>query len=393
MELITYDDVSSYGSMIKEMVSDRRMPPWPGYSPIPLADDQRLTPEQVNLISSWVDTDMEEGAAKKAPPTPKWPDPREWRIGKPDLIFKTKPFKVPATGYLQYQYYLVPTHLTEDKYIQAIQVRTSAPGVVHHIQVLEGKGDPTITEPRGPVELDPFQVVKLHGFTLEDSKLLGNYVPGNNDNALTYPANKGLRIKKGAILFFETHYTTNGTETLEDSEVGIIFRKTVPETEVKTQWFYRNRGHFKIRAGEEHARLEKDDIFVKNDEVRVLSLRLHLHARGKNFLIEKVTPLKDGGEKVEKLLQIPVWDFNWQRNYYFAPDPLTGKSPITLLAGETLRATAHWDNTRWNPVNPDPKSDVAWGQQTKDEMMAIMMTYEGLKPEEAKSERAKRGNQ
>ena len=390
MDLITYEDATGSASMIAEMVVDRRMPPWPGESPLPLLDDHRLTPREVETVRSWVETGMAEGDPKRHGTELTWPDPKEWRIGKPDLVFKTKSFIVPATGYLPYQYYLVPSHLTEDRFIQAIEIRTTAPQVVHHIQVLEGNPDPSIKETAGPVALDPVQQIKLHGFSLEDSKLLANYAPGNNYNVVIHPPGKGQRIRKGSILFFETHYTTNGTETPEESEIGIVWRTTPPEREIKTQWFYRNRSGFRIPAGEGHIRLEKDDIFIKNEDVRVLSLRMHQHARGKNFLIEKISPRADGGERVEPLVRIPIWDFNWQRTYAFKPDA-SGHSPVTLLGGESLRATAHWDNTRWNPSNPDPLKDTFFGQQTKDEMMAVMMTYEPLTRDEILAERRRRG--
>jgi hypothetical protein len=313
-------------------------------------------------------------------------------------VLRTKPYLVPAHGILQYQYYLIPTHFTEDRFIQAFEVHTSGPSVVHHIQVLEGRPDPAITESQGPVELDPFQIYQLHGFDLESSKLIGNYTPGNNDNAVIYPAERGLRVHKNAILFLETHYTTNGTPTLEQAEVGMIFRKTPPkeEDELHTQWFYANRAlvtvprprgiPMGIAPRDEHHEAVKEDIFIPEKDIRIVSLRPHIHSRGKDFLVEKVSVDKEGNQIVTPLLSIPSWDFNWQRNYYFALDQ-TGKSPVTLLGGEYLRATAHWDNSRFNPFNPNPNVWVYWGQQTKDEMMGLMMTYQILSKEEARRAR------
>lgn len=375
MPLISYDDTAAYADMIAEVVTDRRMPPWPAESTLPLLDDHRLTTEQIDVLVAWASQGAPKGHEKNAPPPVRWPDAKAWKIGKPDLVLKTKPYRVPRTGTVQYVYRVIPTFFDEDRFVQASEVRTSRPGVVHHIQVLEGKPDSSITEVSGPVELGPTQQIALHGFSLEDSKLVAGYTPGNNDSAIIYPAQKGLRIKKGAVLYVETHYTTNGTETTEDTEIGFVFRRSPPAVELHTQWFYRHRGHFIIPPHAAHFELVKDDIFVKNHDVHILSMRMHLHARGKDFLIEKVTS-PNGTDAREPLIWVPCWDFNWQRSYHFA-------TPVELLCGQSLRATAHWDNTSLNPHNPDSNQRVTWGQQTSDEMMALMITYEVLEHEDS----------
>jgi len=41
---------------------------------------------------------------------------------------------------------------------------------------------------------------------------------------------------------------------------------------------------------------------------------------------------------------------------------------------------AHWDNSRNNPLNPDPAKDVRWGPQTWDEMMVGWVAYVWERP-------------
>jgi hypothetical protein len=36
---------------------------------------------------------------------------------------------------------------------------------------------------------------------------------------------------------------------------------------------------------------------------------------------------------------------------------------------------AHFDNSKDNPANPDPKKEVRWGDQTWEEMMIGWVTY------------------
>ena len=42
---------------------------------------------------------------------------------------------------------------------------------------------------------------------------------------------------------------------------------------------------------------------------------------------------------------------------------------MKLPKGTNIRAVAHYDNSRANKSNPDPKVDVKWGDQTWEEMM------------------------
>jgi len=42
--------------------------------------------------------------------------------------------------------------------------------------------------------------------------------------------------------------------------------------------------------------------------------------------------------------------------------------------------TAHFDNSKGNPNNPDPTQRVTWGEQTWDEMMIGFFEYYTVKP-------------
>jgi hypothetical protein len=43
--------------------------------------------------------------------------------------------------------------------------------------------------------------------------------------------------------------------------------------------------------------------------------------------------------------------------------------------GTRIRSVATWDNSRFNPFNPDPDREVTWGLQTWDEMMVGWMMF------------------
>jgi hypothetical protein len=68
----------------------------------------------------------------------------------------------------------------------------------------------------------------------------------------------------------------------------------------------------------------------------------------------------DGRKEI--LLDVPRYDFNWQNHFIF-------EKTLVAPAGSVLKCTAHFDNSEENLANPDPTSEVRWGDQTWEEMM------------------------
>jgi hypothetical protein len=70
--LMTYAAARPWAVAIKEEVLERRMPPWGGVKGFgDFRNDQGLTPEQLELITSWVGGGVPEGEAKDLAPDPK----------------------------------------------------------------------------------------------------------------------------------------------------------------------------------------------------------------------------------------------------------------------------------------------------------------------------------
>lgn len=62
------------------------------------------------------------------------------------------------------------------------------------------------------------------------------------------------------------------------------------------------------------------------------------------------------------LLTIPNYSFDWQLAYQYAPG--TKRFP----KGTKIRTVSHYDNSAFNPYNPDPTVEVPYGDQTIHEM-------------------------
>src|SRR5258708_34529587 len=130
--LISYDDVKKRGPLIATVTQSRYMPPWHaahGYGDF--ADERRLSDAQIAAIGQWVKQGMPQGDPAKMPKLPRFAD--GWHLGKPDLVLEMPAgFDVPATGPDIYRNFALPTGVTEEKWVRAVEYRPSARKVVHH---------------------------------------------------------------------------------------------------------------------------------------------------------------------------------------------------------------------------------------------------------------------
>ena len=136
------------GTQHPEAVTARRMPPWGAHPGIGTFDnDPSLRDDEIATIVRWV----EGGAPKGDAPIPSPPAyDNEWRIGTPDLVVgMDEAFELPATGIVEYQYFRVPTGLTEDRWVEAVEIRPGDPRVVHHLRVFAQAGIDSDSTVRG----------------------------------------------------------------------------------------------------------------------------------------------------------------------------------------------------------------------------------------------------
>ena len=131
--LLSYDDAKNWSEMIKEVVVQRRMPPWdadPRYGKF--KNDLRMSNDEIDTLVAWIDNGAPQGDLKDLP------EPREfaegWTIDEPDIIFAMpEEYTVKATGTVEYQYFVTPTNFKEDVWVQASEARPGNRKVVHHI--------------------------------------------------------------------------------------------------------------------------------------------------------------------------------------------------------------------------------------------------------------------
>ena len=359
--LITYDDVKKRGKLIAKVTRSRYMPPWHavhGYGEF--ADERRLSDEQIAAIGEWVNKGMPRGDLKQLPTLPQFTD--GWQLGKPDLILEMPAgFTVPAGGPDIYRNFALPTGLTEDKWVRAVEFRPSARKVVHHalfsyvrggaVDKLAGRGGQPGFGGGMPVALVP-------GFAPAGE--LGGWAVGTTPRFL--PENLARPLAKGSDFILQLHFHPTGRPEVERSVVGLYFADAPPERKLMTPGM---PGFFGLLAGIDIPPGEKafsiKGTLTMSRDVRVISVTAHAHYLGKEFKVAATLP--DGS--IQPLLWIQDWDFNWQDRYDY-------KQPVLLPKGTRIDAVITYDNSAENPRNPcNPPRRVEWGVQSLDEMGSV----------------------
>ncbi len=369
MALLTYEQARPWAASLREKVSSGQMPPWHSVDPHgTFSNDRRLSDADKETLVKWASNGAPQGNPKDLPAPPKFAE--GWEIGQPDVVLTMpKPYDVPAKGTINYQYFQIPTNFTEDKWIQAIEVRPGVRKVVHHILVFNREPGATPRKPAfTPVLIGPPAAAPGdkpagppqnpgQGNGMMDT-LIATTAPGTN--AMVFAPGNAIRIRAGATLMLQVHYTANGTAATDQSSVGLIFAKGAPKQEVRTSAFLNPL--LKIPAGADNQ--EVDSAIVFNEDAHITAIFPHTHLRGKSWEYKLVYP--DGTSKV--VLSVPHYDFNWQTYYIFT-------KPLAAPKGTRLEAVAHYDNSTNNKWNPDPTVEVHWGEQTWQEMQYTGINY------------------
>jgi hypothetical protein len=372
MSLMTYEETRPWARAIRDNVVNGTMPPWhadPAHGKF--LNDRRLSAQEKDVISRWVAAGAPQGDAKDLPARPTYTE--GWTIGTPDaVVAMEKPYDLPAQGEIPYQYFEVATNFTEDKWVQALEIRPGDRSVVHHVLVYArypGMTRPTPIfrqqNPEGPLSptmmkemADPKIRQEQQAAGLRRGPLMAQTAPGTPPTV--YAPGTALLVKAGTVLTFQIHYTTSGKAASDRTSMGFRFASKPPATEVRTNAMLNPR--FMIPPGAGNHAVEAGIEFV--EDVTLYSIVPHTHLRGKSWEHRLTYP--DGREQI--LLSVPKYDFNWQTEYIFA-------EPLRIPKGSTLKSVAHYDNSKANKANPDSTQPVYWGDQTWEEMQYTALYF------------------
>lgn len=333
-----FEKATAYGDMVAEVVAEERMPPWYAHPEHGTFHNSARLPAEARLaVQQWVAAGMPKGEGEE-PPVPVAAVSKEWRI-EPDVIIEARQNNaIKATGFVPYVYTLMPYKFEKDTWVEAIEIKASNPRVMHHANLFYS-----------PHGLD---------FTRSENFLTGQ-VPGGAP--ATVPPHHALFIPAGATLGLQLHYVTTGKMEVDRPLVALRFARGP----IHKRMYYKilDDGKFEIPP---HARAHRvTSEGVLEADAQLIAMFSHMHLRGRDMTFYAHLP---SGER-KTLLALPNYNFNWQLAYMVEPG-------VTPLPKDTrLEVVAHFDNSAFNPYNPDPNKTVEEGPQTVDEMMQGFMFY------------------
>lgn len=353
MPFLTYNEVRPWAKAIQKSVASRKMPPWFAEAGIGhFGNDRSMSAKEIAAINAWVDAGAPAGDEKKKLPAKAWVE--GWNIPKPDVVLGMKSsVSVPAGSKVDYQYIVIPTGFTEDKWVNMVEARPSDRSVVHHAVIFIR--DPQSKWLREAQPYVPFVPDRKGADRRLDvggggNEILHTYTPGNLPDV--WKPNQAKLIPAGADLVMQMHYTSTKKDSSDHTSIGLVFAKTAPEQRIMT--LVTGNESFVIPPGDPAYRA-RGGMTIPNDAT-LLTFFPHMHLRGKGFEYYLVD-----GDKREPLLKLTKYDFNWQLTYQLA-------EPIALKQGMKIEAIGIFDNSLNNPYNPDAKSEVRWGEQSWEEM-------------------------
>ena len=356
--LQTFAQARKHAADIVRVTDDRQMPPWHASTTEggPFKDARVLPAADIATLAAWAEAGCPEGNPADAPPAGAYPS--DWPLGPPDLVLKpSAAYALDADGRDELRVFVIPSGLTEGRWISALDFKPGNPKVVHHILAAFD----TLGRARKLDEADPKPgYATFGGFGLVPNGGLSGWAPGKAPRHL--PDGVGRYLPAGADVLIQVHYHKSGKAEEDATAMGLYFARKPIDKLVRGGMVVPPRGRFafrpdlKIPAGD--ANYEVRGTLTVAEDSHLLAVVPHMHWLGKDFLLTATRP--DGSKAT--LIKVDRWDFNWQDTYEF-------ESMIPLPAGTKVDMLAHFDNSAGNPANPsNPPKDARWGEQTTDEM-------------------------
>jgi mono/diheme cytochrome c family protein len=379
MSLITYEDVRPWARAVKTRTGLRTqrgaMPPWFVEKDIGIQKfkgDPSLTDEEIATIGRWVDSGAPRGNPADMPKPLEFDDQDKWTIGEPDLVLRSRDVTVPAAGPDWWgDLGLVPTGLTEDRYVSAVEVRevndiprggtTQTVGgryVFHHMtysSIIQGE----------------------RASTEEASSSWPIHEVGRN--ADVFPPEAGRLLQANSALSLAAgHLHANGRETKGHLEFAFKFFPTGYKPLYKRSTLRLGNG-IDIDVKPNQAGQELHAYATLQEHTKIIAFEPHLHAPGVRMCLEAIW-----GHNIQTLNCVG-YDHNWVKQYVYQDDaaPLLPKGTIVHLIG-------FLDTTPANKNPADPRNWAGGGRRSIANMFIDLGYSVALTEDQFQAEMAKR---
>lgn len=373
--LAEYNDATLWMETSIGMIETKTMPPAQAESHFAIEElIPKPTAAELNLLKSWVAEGMPQGTRPEKPLELPPTDPEAGKLGKPDMILRPEgPMTIAPVGDDLYRFLVFKMNLDREVKIQAVKMIPGNKKVVHHSLILFGDSNELskissdkdlisaglLPGDKGPgygqglklgKYLRPEKNSARHGF-----EMVGGYAPG----AGSYKSPKGyaITIPPKSDFVVQMHYHRTGKVETDFSSIELYFAKGEinPNKEYRTSNINDENFFMMPPNQRKHTSYE----WSAEEDLQIASISPHGHylTLSQNLTLE----LPDG--TVQTLVNVPKYDFNWQRLYTF-------REPVWVPKGSKVRVSSLLDNTSANPHNPHkPPRPVFMGENTTDEMV------------------------
>lgn len=362
-----YDTAVFYAGAINAYVAAGIMPPWPPDHYRTFAHERRLNSQEISTIQAWIMNGVPKGDTTLAPPVPSFSGGA--MLGTPpDLVYQMPSYTVTQAGNGDvYWNFVIPTNTLQNQFIRGFEFLPGNTAIVHHALVYVDTGSTALTNDAnypGP------GYPGFGGVNSTSAKLIGAFVPGSTPFLL--PQGFGMRFPQNSVIIFAMHYPAAAAGMIDSSKIHLYLaggnsREVffVPALNHATSM---TNGPLVIPANTTRTFHEA---YTVPANVSVFGVAPHMHLIGRSI---KSFAVPAASTDTIPLINIPNWDFKWQGAYYF-------QKVQKIAAGTTLHATAFYDNTSGNPLNPNsPPLLVTSGENTGDEMMLVYFAYALYQP-------------
>jgi|SRR5579871_2518492 len=333
--LVGYTEVARRARQIALVTGKRFMPPWSADAGgVAFRNSRRLTDPQIAVLKRWAAEGAPEGRRVRPPSSVPHQESDAWPEGAPDLVVKLRtPFPIASDGPDIYHRFVLPLHLTEDRWLRMAVFRPDSPRITRMAML---SLDSTGLARRMAARFGGSGYNAMVGQILPSPDNFGEWAPGTPAAAL--PPGVGILVRKGDDLVVLLRLHPDGKPERAEFRIGLYFAKEPPRTVLTTVAL--GASNLYIRPGE--TKHVVTDSFTLPVDVEAFSLLAHAH-----LLCRTVKAVADlpGGVRLS-LLTISDWNANWQRPYTFA-------NPLRLPMGTRLSVEFTYDNS-----TPPPPGSV-----------------------------------
>ena len=357
--LMTYGEVSPMATIISQYITDEEMPPWPpDNSYQEYLHVRSLSSTEKSTILNWLSNGLPEGNSAATPPPPVYTN--NTILGNGDLTVQIPTYMSKATANDDYVCFSVPTYLTQNRIIKAVEVVPGNRQIVHHALIFIDQDGIEVTDTLDGLCASPSNA---------STKLVIGYTPGASPMILpsVSPLALGMDIGPGSKIYFAMHYPVGSYGEFDSTKVILHFYPpgTTNVRQISAAPLISNY-NFTLPANQVTNLTAQ---YPANGGVptnfSVLSVFPHMHLLGTNI---KAYAYKANQDTV-KFVNIPHWDFHWQDFYFF-------RYIQKVSTGFKIKGEAKYDNTVNNPHNPNsPPLNVSSGFNTTDEMFLVYFHF------------------